>query len=112
MEKIKIITDSTADLSQELYDKYDVEVLPVVINFGEESYLDRVDINAEMLLKRMEQEKELPTTGQIIPNRFIDCYNKYLEQGYKIITILMSSAMSGTYQSACIAKNAIESDDS
>ena len=111
MEKIKIITDSTADLSQELYDKYDVEVLPVVINFGEESYLDRIDINAEMLLKRMEQEKEFPTTGQIIPNRFIDCFNKYLEQGYKIITILMSSAMSGTYQSACIAKNTIESDD-
>lgn len=111
MEKIKIITDSTADLPQELYDKYDIEVLPVVINFGEESYLDRIDINAEMLLKRMEQEKEFPTTGQIIPNRFIDCFNKYLEQGYKIITILMSSAMSGTYQSACIAKNTIESDD-
>ena len=111
MEKIKIITDSTADLPQELYDKYDIEVLPVVINFGEESYLDRIDINAEMLLKRMEQEKEFPTTGQIIPNRFIDCFNKYLEQGYKIITILMSSAMSGTYQSACIAKDTIESDD-
>ncbi len=46
MEKIKIITDSTADLPQELYDKYDIEVLPVVINFGEESYLDRIDINA------------------------------------------------------------------
>ncbi|MDO5517018.1 MAG: DegV family protein [Clostridium sp.] len=111
MEKIKIITDSTADLPQELYDKYDVEVLPVLINFGEESYLDRVDINAEMLLKKMEQEKDLPTTGQIIPNRFIECFNKYLEQGYKIITILMSSVMSGTYQSACIAKNTIESDD-
>lgn len=111
MEKIKIITDSTADLPQELYDKYDIEVLPVVINFGEESYLDRVDMNAEMLLKRMEQEKDLPTTGQIIPNRFIECFNKYLEQGYKIITILMSSVMSGTYQSACIAKNTIESDD-
>lgn len=111
MEKIKIITDSTADLPQELYDKYDIEVLPVVINFGEESYLDRVDINAEMLLNRMKTEKELPTTGQIIPNRFIDCFNKYLEDGYKIIAILMSSAMSGTYQSACIAKNAIESDD-
>lgn len=111
MEKIKIITDSTADLPQELYDKYDIEVLPVVINFGEESYLDRVDINAEMLLKRMEKEKELPTTGQIIPNRFIECFNKYLEQGYKVIAILMSSSMSGTYQSACIAKDAIESDD-
>lgn len=111
MEKIKIITDSTSDLPQELYDKYDIEVLPVVINFGEESYLDRIDINAEMLLKRMETEKEFPTTGQIIPNRFMDCFNKYLEQGYKIITILMSSAMSGTYQSAFIAKNMIESDD-
>lgn len=111
MEKIKIITDSTADLPQELYDKYDIEVLPVVINFGEESYFDRIDINAEMLLNRLKTEKELPTTGQIIPNRFIDCFNKYLDQGYKIIAILMSSVMSGTYQSACIAKNAIESDD-
>ena len=87
MEKIKIITDSTADLPQELYDKYDIEVLPVVINFGEESYFDRIDINAEMLLNRLKTEKELPTTGQIIPNRFIDCFNKYLDQGYKIIAI-------------------------
>lgn len=111
MEKIKIITDSTADLPQELYDKYDIEVLPVLINFGEESYLDRVDMNVDKLLERMEEEEELPTTGQIIPNRFIECYEKYLNEGYKILTILMSSAMSGTYQSACIAKEAIESDD-
>lgn len=111
MEKIKIITDSTADLPQELYDKYDIEVLPVLINFGEESYLDRVDMNVDKLLERMDEEEELPTTGQIIPNRFIECYEKYLNEGYKILTILMSSAMSGTYQSACIAKEAIESDD-
>lgn len=111
MEKIKIITDSTADLPQELYDKYDIEVLPVLINFREESYLDRVDMNVDKLLERIEREKELPTTGQIIPNRFIECYEKYLNEGYKILTILMSSAMSGTYQSACIAKESIESDD-
>lgn len=111
MEKIKIITDSTADLPQELYDKYDIEVLPVLINFREESYLDRVDMNVDKLLERIEREEELPTTGQIIPNRFIECYEKYLNEGYKILTILMSSAMSGTYQSACIAKEAIESDD-
>ena len=52
MEKIKIITDSTADLSQELYDKYDIEVLPLLINFGDESYLDGVEINPEEELKR------------------------------------------------------------
>ena len=111
MEKIKIITDSTADLPQELYDKYDIEVLPVLINFRGESYLDRVDMNVDKLLERMGKEKELPTTGQIIPNRFIECYEQYLNDGYKILTILMSSAMSGTYQSACIAKEAIGSDD-
>ena len=47
MEKIKIITDSTSDLPQRLYDKYNIEVLPLLINFGEESYLDGIDINAK-----------------------------------------------------------------
>ena len=51
MEKIKIITDSTADLSKEIYEKYDIEVLPLLINFGEESYLDGVEINPKKYLK-------------------------------------------------------------
>lgn len=111
MEKIKIITDSTADLSQELYDKYDIEVLPLLINFGDESYLDGVEINPEEVFRRIEKDDILPTTAQVIPTRFEEVYKKYLDEGYKIISIHMSSAMSGTYQSACIAKNSLESDD-
>lgn len=111
MEKIKIITDSTADLSKDLYDKYDIEVLPLLINFGEESYLDGVEINSEKVFERIEKDNILPTTAQVTPNRFIEAYKKYLDEGYKIISIHMSSAMSGTYQSACIAKDSLESDD-
>jgi len=111
MEKIKIITDSTADLSKEIYDKYDIEVLPLLINFGEDSYLDGVEINPDKVFERIEKENILPTTAQVIPNRFIESYKKYLNEGYTIISIHMSSAMSGTYQSACIAKEALETED-
>ena len=111
MEKIKIITDSTADLSKELYEKYDIEVLPLLINFGEESYLDGVEINPQKVFERIEKEDVLPTTAQVIPNRFIEAYKKYLNEGYKIISIHMSSVMSGTYQSAYIAKEALETDE-
>lgn len=111
MEKIKIITDSTADLSKDLYDKHNIEVLPLLISFGEESYLDGVEISAEKVFERIEQDDILPTTAQVTPNRFMEAYKKYLDEGYKIISIHMSSAMSGTYQSACIAKDSLESDD-
>lgn len=111
MEKIKIITDSTADLSKYLYDKHNIEVLPLLISFGEESYLDGVEISAEKVFEKIEQDDILPTTAQVTPNRFMEAYKKYLDEGYKIISIHMSSAMSGTYQSACIAKDSLESDD-
>lgn len=111
MDKIKIITDSTADLTKEIYKKHDIEVLPLLINFGEESYLDGVNINLQQLIKRVKEEDSLPTTAQITPNRFAECYEKYLKEGYKIVSIHLSSNMSGTYQSACIAKEMLESDD-
>ncbi|MFT8350944.1 DegV family protein [Clostridium saccharoperbutylacetonicum] len=111
MEKIKIITDSTADLSKDVYGKYDIEVLPLLINFGEESYLDGVEINPDKVFEKIEESNILPTTAQVTPNRFIETYKKYLEEGYKIISIHMSSVMSGTYQSACIARDTLESKD-
>ena len=111
MEKIKIITDSTLDLPPDLIKEKDIEVLPLLINFGEESYLDGVEINTKEMLEKVEKENIFPTTAQITPNRFEEVFNKYLSEGYKILTILLSSEMSGTYQSACIAKNMIESND-
>ncbi|MGG5461873.1 DegV family protein [Clostridium sp. B9] len=111
MEKIKIITDSTCDLSKEIIDKYDIDVMPMLINFGEDSYLDGVEIKVDAMMERIERENALPTTAQIVPTRFIERYKQYLDEGYKVISIHISSNMSGTYQSACLAKAELESDD-
>lgn len=111
MEKIKIITDSTLDLPSDLIAEKGIEVLPLLINFGEESYLDGVEINTKEMLERISNENILPTTAQVTPSRFEEVFKKYLDQGYKIVTLVLSSEMSGTYQSACIAKNMLESDD-
>ncbi len=111
MEKIKIITDSTVDIPAEILKKYDVEVLPLLINFGEESYLDGVEIDLMTMLNRIEVENTLPTTSQVTPTRFFECYKNYLDQGYKIISIHLSSHMSGTCQSALMAKAMLESND-
>ena len=111
MEKIKIITDSTLDLPLDLIKEKDIEVLPLLINFGEESYLDGVEINTREMLDRIAKENILPTTAQVTPNRFEEVFKKYLDEGYKIVTLTISSEMSGTYQSACIAKNMLDTDD-
>lgn len=111
MEKIKIITDSTLDLPLNLIKEKNIEVLPLLINFGEESYLDGVEINTKEMLDKIANEDILPTTAQVTPNRFEEVFKKYLDEGYKIVTLVLSSDMSGTYQSACIAKNMLDTDD-
>ena len=111
MEKIKIITDSTLDLPAELIREKDIEVLPLLINFGEESYLDGIEITTKEMIDKIDATGVLPTTAQVTPNRFEERFKKYLDEGYKIVALTLSSDMSGTYQSACIAKDMLESDD-
>ncbi|QGU96048.1 DegV family EDD domain-containing protein [Clostridium bovifaecis] len=111
MEKIKIITDSTCDLNKEVIENYDIEVIPLIVNFGEESYLDGVNIDIREFLRRINEGDTFPTTAGINPHRFYETYKKYLDEGYKIISIHLSSKMSGTYQSAGIAKEMLESDN-
>lgn len=111
MQKIKIITDSTLDIPVELIKKNDIEVMPLLINFGEDSYLDGVEITPAEMIEKINRENVLPTTAQITPTRFEEVFKKYLDQGYKIVTLLLSSEMSGTYQSACIAKDMLETED-
>ena len=111
MEKIKIITDSTLDLPVELIREKNIEVLPLLINFGEEIYLDGVEITTKEMIDKINATGILPTTAQVTPNRFEETFKKYLDEGYKIVVLTLSSDMSGTYQSACIAKDMLESDD-
>ncbi|MEK6264318.1 MAG: DegV family protein [Clostridium sp.] len=111
MQKIKIITDSTCDLSKDIISKYNIEVLPLLVKIEDVTYRDGEDINLQEYLKKMESSEEFPTTTQVIPHRFEECYNKYIGQGYKIVSIHMSSKMSGTYHSACMAKGMVDTED-
>lgn len=111
MEKIKIITDSTCDLSNKVIEEYDLEVVPLIVNFGEESHLDGVDINIREFLNKIKSTNIFPTTSGVNPHRFYEVYKKYLDEGYKIISIHISEKMSGTYQAACMAKEMLETED-
>ena len=111
MDKIRIVTDSCLDIPEDLIKKNNIEVLPVLINFEEKSYKDREEINLKEMQDKIENEGIFPTTSQITPAKFEEYFRKSLAEGYKIIAILMSSNMSGTYNSACIAKDMIDSED-
>lgn len=111
MEKIKLITDSTADLPDYIIEKYNIEVLPLFVIIDKKTYRDGIDIKLPELLEKMDNTSEFPATAQVNPEIFMKCYKKYLDQGYKIISIHISSKMSGTYQSACVAKDMLGTDD-
>lgn len=110
-ERITIITDSTSDIPKELIDRYGIIEMPLTVNFGEEEFKDKVDITNEEFYERLENSKSLPTTSQVNPSAFADVYKRELEMGSSIISIHISSELSGTYQSAAVAKNLIESDN-
>lgn len=100
MRKVKIVTDSTADLSNIDIEKYDIEVVPLSIHFSGKTYIDRIDITPEEFMEKMKVEEELPKSSQPPAGVFLKLYDSLDEQGYEIISIHMTGGMSGTVQSA------------
>lgn len=111
MEKIKLITDSTSDFTQELINKYDIEVLPLYVHVGEKTYKDGESITLEEMYEGIKNGGPFPTTSQVNPQDFYEVYKKYLGEGYKIISTHISSELSGTVQSAMIAKDMLDTED-
>lgn len=108
MAKIKLVTDSTADLPQEYYERYGIAVIPMLINFGEEGYRDGVDITPEEFYAKLVSYDGFPTTAQITPGVFIKEYQKWAEEYDIIISIQLSGRLSGTVDSARLAAQSIE----
>lgn len=101
---IRIIADTMCDVPIEFVKKYNIRVMPLKVHFGEESFLDGIDITAEEFFDRLAKADELPKTSQVTPSEFIKVFNEELGKGNTIITILGSSYLSGTYNSAILAK--------
>jgi DegV family protein with EDD domain len=100
MQKIKIVTDSTADLSQEVIEKYDIHVLPLSISVNVQTYLDRVDLQPDEFIEEMIKSEELPKTSQPAMGTFVEMYDKLGEDGSEVLSIHMTSGMSGTVATA------------
>lgn len=99
--RVKIITDSTADLPPQVRSR--VEVVPLTIHFGEEDYTDGITIDSRSFYEKLVESDVLPTTSQATPYVFEEAFRKAVEDGSQVVCITCSSRLSGTYQSAVIA---------
>ncbi|MBR3610965.1 MAG: DegV family protein [Oscillospiraceae bacterium] len=103
MRPIKIISDSTADLPKELLEKYDIEVIPLSVTLGENTYKDGVDICAQDIFDFYNNNKILPKTSAVSVLEYTEIFAHWVEKGYDVIHFTISSTMSSCYQNACIA---------
>ncbi|MBR5310905.1 MAG: DegV family protein [Oscillospiraceae bacterium] len=103
MRPIKIISDSTADLPRELIEKYDIQVLPLSVSLGENSYKDGLEISAQDIFKFYDETKTLPKTSAVSVLEYTEAFSHWVEKGYDVIHFTISSTMSACYQNACIA---------
>ena len=107
---IGILTDSTCDLDQEILEKYEIEVIPLSVHFGEEEFQDRVDITPEDFFEKLNQNEKIPHTSRPAPALFMEKYKKMLEKYDQLLSIHVSAALSGTYESAELAAREIEAE--
>lgn len=105
---LRIFTDSVSDIPKDLVERYGITVLPLLVNFGDDSYLDGVEISNQEFFDKLKAATKLPTTAQVSPGRFQEAFKEALEQGHEIIGIFMASKMSGTYAAAVNAAEMLE----
>ena len=98
--KVAIVTDSTAYLPEECLKQYNISVTPLSVVWGEQDYLDGVDILPSEFYNRLANSKVLPTTSQVTPAAMQEMFQSLLDQGYDVLGIFLSSKISGTIQSA------------
>ena len=104
-----LFADSCADITLEDSKERGIEVLPLTINIGDNNYRDQVDISSEEVLQAI-TDGERPKTSQINPENFVESFKPVVERGESILYIAFSSELSGTYQSAVIARDTLLDD--
>jgi DegV family protein with EDD domain len=102
---VKIVTDSTADLPDELVKELGITVVPIYVRFGEEVLRDRVDISEDEFYHRLTEGSVHPNTTQPGPQDFVDVYQKLVQGADGIVSIHISAKLSGTCNSALMAKD-------
>lgn len=101
MSKITIVTDTDSSLPFELADQHHIQQVPIMIQFGEESYRDGYDIDSHAVFERIDREKRLPKTSAPAPGQFAQVFERAFAQGAEeILCLNISAQMSATYAAA------------
>jgi DegV family protein with EDD domain len=102
---MKIITDSTADLTKEFILKHNIEIVPLTIHLGDKSWKDYYDVEPDEYYELLRKSSAFPTTSQPTPQDFVNAYSPLVEKGEPILSVHLSSKLSGTFQSALLARS-------
>lgn len=100
-----ILTDSTSDITPDQAARKDVQLVPLRVAFGEEVYRDNLDITHQEFYEKLAQSKTLPTTSQPTPQDFLPFFEAVRDRGDELVCVLLAGKLSGTLQSALIAKD-------
>jgi len=106
---IQVITDSTADLPPEIIEQLNIRIVPIYVRFGDKTYRDGLDIRSEEFYTMLESSPIHPATSQPNPEDFVATYNEYCGSSDGIVSIHISSRISGTWNSAATAKRSMQS---
>ena len=101
---VKIVTDSTSDLTTQIASELAITIVPLYVHFGTETYRDGVDLATDEFYRKLGQSKVLPTTSSASPGAFTEVYDRLAEETDEILTITISSKLSATYETAVRAK--------
>ncbi len=104
---VKIVTDSSADLPEEVVKALGITVVPLYVRFGDEVYRDRVDISEDEFYERLQHDPVHPNTTQPTPQDFVNVYQKLAQGADEIVSIHLSAKLSGTCSSALQAKGMV-----
>ena len=108
---IRIVIDSTSDVTDEIIEKYNLKVVPLTVNFEKQSYLDKIELSSKDFFEKLAAADKLPTTTLVSPGAFVETFSEILLEGDKVLGLFVASEFSGTYDSARMARNMIGSDD-
>jgi len=100
---LRIVTDGAANLPDEWKQEYGIDIIPVNIHFGEKTFLQDVDLNNEGFYKLVDETRKIPKTSQPTPHQFVEFYKKIAQPGDLILSIHVTSKLSGTFASAVAA---------
>ncbi|HEU4888094.1 MAG TPA: DegV family protein [Thermoanaerobaculia bacterium] len=103
---VRIVTDSSSDLPSALAAEMGITIVPAIVRFGEESFLDGVEIDHDTFFRRLQEEHIFPTTSQPSPGQFAEAYERLAPGADAIVSIHLSSLLSGTFNSAVQASKA------